>query len=126
MSTFLGSGLPIYSENNRFFDGFNFDSTGIRFGQYFWLIGGASSCIDKVGLAYGGNEFSYLWSIQKKRWFLGPKHPDSRLYFSYACPIVLNSTAILFIGLIKPQPGFPSSAFYPPNITIIFNFVTKS
>ena len=57
---------------------------------------------------------------------MGPNHPDSGLFFSYACPIVLNSTAILFIGLIKPHPWSPLSAFNPPNITMIFNFDTNA
>ena len=81
----------------------------------------------KHPIAYGGNNITYLWSIQKQRWFLGPKnHLDPAIISSYACPIVLNSTATLFIGLIKPYPWSPLSAFDPPNITTIFNFDTNA
>ena len=81
----------------------------------------------KHPVAYDGNKSTYLWSIQKKRWFLGPnKHPNPVLILSYACPIVLNSTSILFIGLIKLDPGLPLYASDPPNITMIYNFDNKA
>ena len=81
----------------------------------------------KHPVAYGGNNITYLWSIQKKKWFLGPKkHPNPALISSYACPIVLNSTSILFIGLIKKDPSLPLYASDSPNITMIFNFDTNA
>ena len=41
--TLLGSALPKHLSNS----GFNFDSTGVRFGQYFWIFGGADYCMVK-------------------------------------------------------------------------------
>ena len=121
----VGSALPIHLSNS----GFNVDSSGVRFGQYFWIIGGADFCMEKVGLAYGagGIKSTYLWGIQKKKWFLGPNiHPDPAVILSYACPIVLNSTAILFIGLIKLDASSLLYASDSPNITMIFNFDTNA
>ena len=121
--TIIGSNLPKQLGNlENDFDGFGVDSTGVRFGQFFWLIGGATACFGK---AYTNgqiaNKNSYLWSIQKKKWFLGPKYPDLSdldLTFTYVCPIVLNSTTILFIGLLIFNG--------PPKYTIIYDFERKS
>ena len=122
----VGSNLPIQpggNENNG--DGvvFNYDSTGVRFGQYFWLIGGTN----QVNLVWTSlrNKNSYLWSIQKKKWITGPKYPDLPLTFSYACPIVLNSTVILFIGLIMESDYF-DDVDGPPKYTVTYDFETKA
>ena len=114
-------------DKNDQFDGFGIGSTGVRFGQFFWLIGGATSCFGK---SYTNGQFeltnknSYIWSIQKKKWFLGPKYPGLDLAFDYACPIVLDSTTILFIGLAG-KPNHYDDPFGTPNHTITYDFETK-
>ena len=80
----------------------------------------------KHPVAYGGNNITYLWSIKKKRWFLGPnKQLDPTLISSYACPIVLNSTVILFIGLIMESDYF-DDVDGPPKYTVTYDFETKA
>ena len=124
----IGSNLPTHvGDKNDQFDGFGIGSTGVRFGQFFWLIGGATAC---NGIVFTNGQFdlanknSYIWSIQKKKWFLGPKYPNLTLAFDYACPIVLDSTTILFIGLAG-KPKYHDDPLGTPNHTITYDFETK-
>ena len=114
-------------DTNDQFDGFGIGSTGVRFGQFFWLIGGVTACNGRVfmnGQFDLANKNSYIWSIQKKKWFLGPKYPNLTLAFDYACPIVLDSTIILFIGLVE-KPYFHDDPLGAPKHTITYDFETK-
>ena len=92
--------------------GFNIDSTGVRFGHFFWLIGGESRCNeDQVGVFDANskgkkNKNSYIWSTKKKKWFPGPEyHRQTKYIFHYSCAVPLNVSAILFVGLQKLLNG---------------------
>ena len=120
--------MPIHvGDNNDQFDGFGVGSTSVRFGKFLWLIGGLTACFggghtnDQFELA---NKNSYFWSIQKKKWVLGPKYPALALAFDYACPIVLDSTTILFIGLVG-KPNYYDGPVGPPKYTLTYDFETK-
>ena len=112
----LGSKLPITSK------GFNVDSSGVRIGNFFWVIGGANSC-GKNELSGGlnpgkDNEFSYLWSIQKMKWIVGPNLlPNSDYIFHYTCSVALNSSAVLFIGISERVIEANGDHYNPNNVT---------
>ena len=105
------------------------DSTGIRFGQNFWLIGGLRTCGAKSSFMpqFERNEYSYIWNTYKKRWTQGPKYYHLMKYtFHYACPIALNTTAVLFIGLFYVDTEATDFQYPKPKHTMIYNFETKT
>ena len=131
------------------FKGFGKDSTGVRVGNWFWLIGGETYCLDfesNCGFFTGffsKNKNSYLWNINKRKWITGPQyHKETKYIFHYTCPLALNSSAIIFIGLEKfdlaaltlaaQTNNFDSIDFinkngsFIPKFTSIYNFDTKS
>ena len=115
------------------------DSTGVRFGNFFWIIGGDSSCNNgHTGSFYEfvgqGNKNSYLWQIDKKKWVKGPKyHNKINKTFHYSCAVALNNSAILFIGLIEVMhsTGQSMDEFeeinegFPNKYNVLYNFISK-
>ena len=129
----LGSHLPSKSS------GFSIDSTGVRFGNWFWFIGGENTCSDSNKNNFGDkgtrNPNSYLWSTKKKKWFEGPQYyPETKYAFHYSCGIALNSSAVLFVGLLKVKyedsSDFANYAIknedFPNKYVCIYNFAINT
>ena len=125
----LGSELPFGKEKKE--SGFDLSSSGVRVGNYYWMIGGGGYCQNEnnfassltEGIQINGilNSNSYMWSIEKRTWFPGP-NIDPVLIFHYACSVSLNSSAVLFIGLTK---GVDVN-IYANHFNAIYNFGTKT
>ena len=110
----FGSDLP---------SGFAEDLTGVKFGHWFWFIGGEKNPFGVGDMTRNPN--SYLWSMNKKRWFKGPQYYSKTKYvFHYTCGIPLNSSAILFVGL-KNTNNFDTT-INPNKYVCIYNFDTKT
>ena len=130
----LGSELPFGKEKKE--SGFDLSSSGVRVGNYYWMIGGGGHCQQITqnenhnhasswtkGIKLNGisNSNSYMWSIKKRTWFPGPNiKPD--FIFHYACSVSLNSAAVLFIGLTK---GVDLNT-YANYFNAMYDFGTKS
>ena len=72
------------------------------------------------------SEQSYIWNIQKKKWTYGPKYEHvMKFTFHYACPIALNTSAVLFIGLFYVEKVSYIFQVPKPKHTYIYNFETK-
>ena len=112
--------------------GFSSDSSGVRFGHFYWIIGG---CIPYSGTLsspwedchFGQeNKNSKLWSIKKRKWINGPEYPHSTKYtFRHTCALTLNASSILFIGLLRMDlPVYLNEMYdqYPNSYTVIYNF----
>ena len=109
--------------------GFTPDSTHVRVGNFFWLIGGSvhSSLSPISNEPIVANTNSMIWSLSKNKWLNGPDyiHGTSQMHvpiiFGYTCAVAINKTAVLFIGL----QDYSKSAFdelAPNDIVIIYNF----
>ena len=73
------------------------------------------------------NEQSYIWHIQKKKWMYGPKYDHLlKFTFHYACPIAMNSSAVLFIGLFYVDPESFNIQYPKPKYTMMYNFESKT
>ena len=93
MASRKGDKIPFYYESHAYNDWIDISTSGVRFGQYFWVIGGNLGSQMKN---------SYIWNIHKKKWTMGPNYNQNTNYdFSYTCGLALNSTAVLFVGVIK-------------------------
>ena len=129
----LGSELPFEKEKSE--SGFDLSSSGVRVGNYYWMIGGGGYCSQikqndhnfgstwTEGIQINGfpNSNSYMWSIEKRKWFPGPNiHPD--FIFHYACSVSLNSSAVLFIGLTNDLDFYTFANYF----TAIYNIGTKA
>ena len=114
--------------------GFTPDSTHVRVGNFFWLIGGSISCSplplppfsDQL---YGINENSMLWSLSKKKWLNGPDYMKEHIFrFGHTCAVAINKTAVLFIGLQDDDKYYYTNDKdkVPNDIVIIYNFEFNS
>ena len=57
----------------------------------------------------------------------GPKYYHlMKFTFHYACPIALNTTAVLFIGLFYVDTEATDFQYPKPKHTMIYNFETKT
>ena len=93
MASRKGDKTPFNDQPYVYTDWIDHSTTGIRFGQYFWVMGGT--------LGYQMKN-SYIWNIHKKKWTMGPNYNRETKYdFSYTCGIALNSSAVLFVGVKK-------------------------
>ena len=93
MASRKGDKTPFNDQPYVYTDWIDHSTTGVRFGQYFWVIGGE--------LGYQMKN-SYIWYIHKKKWTMGPNYNRETKYdFSYTCGIALNSSAVLFVGVKK-------------------------
>ena len=101
------------------------------------MIGGELKCNDqRYGELRGErNPNSYLWSLKKKKWLKGPQYDQkTKFAFHYSCGVALNSTAILFIGLLKIKHSpdglslfdiFELNEDFPNKYVCIYNFERK-
>ena len=101
MASRKGDKTPFNDQPYVYTDWIDHSTTGIRFGQYFWVMGGT--------LGYQMKN-SYIWNIHKKKWTMGPNYNRETKYdFSYTCGIALNSSAVLFVGVRKTVPSLPNN-----------------
>ena len=102
------------------------------------MVGGALKCteVSVNGDVRGKrNPNSYLWSLKKKKWLKGPQYYQKTKYaFHYSCGVALNSTAVLFVGLLKvinSSDDLSLSEFlelnehFPNKYVSIYNFERK-
>ena len=127
-ASFSGSKL-IIKENYDLIKGFTPDSTHIRVGNFFWLIGGSISCSSPAAFfsseVYSINDNSMLWSLSKKKWLNGPNYLwGTNLRFGHTCAVAINKTAVLFIGLRDDYKYYfaNNKAKVPNDNVIIYNF----
>ena len=83
---------------------FSTQSSGVRVGEYFWIVGGYEEC--NIG-ATNGCSFSptqaitqrksKLYNIKKSVWIDGPKLPKS-VWLYHASASALNSSHVVFVG----------------------------
>ena len=83
---------------------FSSQSSGVRVGEYFWILGGYEEC--KIG-ATNGCSFSTtqaitqrktkLYNIKKSVWIDGPKLPKS-IWLYHASASAINSSHVVFVG----------------------------
>ena len=119
-------------------EGFSLESTGVRFRNLFWIIGGHNSCLGTSPSAFGwdvdvtkgqGNKHSYLWNIKKRKWIQGPEYAKITHYtFKSTCALTLNASSVLFVGLLRLDLPVYLNEFYnqyPNSYTAIYNFDTK-
>ena len=127
---FSGSELPV--------KGFTSDSSGVRFGHFYWIIGGYTPSSGTLTPFWGWsvdvqigqeNKNSYLWSIKKRKWINGPEYPHSTNYtFKHTCALTLNASSVLFVGLLRMDlaPVYLYDMYqYPNSYTAIYNFESK-
>ena len=72
---------------------------GVRFGHYFWILGGYKSNI----LAWGSwiqQEKTSIWTVEKEKWIQGPKVPILLFHSPSFCATAINSTFVMFIGML--------------------------
>ena len=112
-------------------EGFTPDSTHVRVGNFFWLIGGSISCSPMPAFTlssevlYSINKNSMLWSLSKNKWLNGPDYMKGNIFsFGHTCAIAINKTAVLFIGLQDDYKYYfaNNKAKVPNDIAIIYNF----
>ena len=102
-------------------DKHNIESTGIRVGKYFWILGGRPGYTGILGI-HGFELFNepdvesvstLIWSIPRQKWILGPElHEELQYRSQYMCRLAVDSKTAFFI--------------YPPAVcshtSIISNF----
>ena len=70
---------------------------GVRFGNYFWILGGYNS------LAWGSwipQDKTSIWTVEKEKWIQGPKVPILLFHSPSFCATAINSTFVMFIGML--------------------------
>ena len=93
MASRKGDKTPFNDQQYAYNDWIDHSTSGVRFGQHFWVIGG------NLGPQMKN---SYIWNIFKKKWTMGPNYNQNTNYdFSYTCGLALNSSAVLFVGVRK-------------------------
>ena len=74
---------------------FSTQSSGVRVGGYFWIVGGNEECNE--GQEAITQRQSKLYNIKKSVWIDGPKLPKS-IWLYYASTSAINSSHVVFVG----------------------------
>ena len=69
---------------------------GVRLGNYFWILFGFKDH-DKGWIP---QEKTSIWTIKKEKWIQGPKVPIILLHSPSFCATPINSTFVMFIGML--------------------------
>ena len=74
---------------------FSSKSSGVRVGEYFWIVGGYVEC-DEEAIRVTQRK-SKLFNIKKSVWIDGPKLPKS-VWLYHASASAINSSHVVFVG----------------------------
>ena len=74
---------------------FSTKSSGVRVGEYFWIVGGNEECNE--GQEAITQRQSKLYNIKKSMWIDGPKLPKS-IWLYHASASAINSSHVVFVG----------------------------
>ena len=123
MASRKGDKTPFNDKDYEYSDWIDQSTSGVRYGQNFWVIGG------NLGTQMKN---SYIWNIHKKKWTMGPNYNrDTQYDFTYTCGLALNSSAVLFVGVRKTVDSLPEDCISDaidvhgrtvPKFTIVYNF----
>ena len=83
---------------------FSKKSSGVRVGEYFWIVGGNVQCFEGATNACSFTTTAQitqrktkLYNIKKSAWIDGPKLPKS-VWLYHASASALNSSHVVFVG----------------------------
>ena len=74
---------------------------GVRLGNWFWILGGFKSGHNSFAWNFWiPQEKTSIWIIEKEKWIQGPKIPLDLLDGFTFCATAINSTFVMFIGML--------------------------